>query len=289
MRRLALCLAMAAAMSVWAQDEGDPGKKKEGDAPAAEPEEKKDDAPAGDPEALKAIQDGAAKAMEKKHTYTGAMEVLVGGAPMFSSEVRGRRVAPYTHLSMEMMGQVIETWTNGTDTVSKNSQTGEWEKAGGGGGGGGRGRGRGMRSSISVESLVKLVKSATFGDDAKVGSHECRIVKAHVDPDDLKKVLPGGGRGGQGATVSKSSLRFYIDKDDGRLRRLKLSAEAAVNMQGMAQDIEVAMDYRYKFSSKIELAMPGEVKALFEPTDEKPGEDETEKEPEGKEAEGSGR
>ena len=227
-------------------------------------EEGKTDEQLGD--AKEAAAAAVAKAQERNHTFTGMIDVEVGGSPMMSSEMTGTHVKPYTRIAMDMMGRSMEMWSDGTTSVSKN-QEGVWEK------GGGRGRGGNMK----MEDIAKAIKSAKWDGEAKVGSKECRVIRAKADDEAMKKALGGGRMGGAGE-MKKSSVRMYVDKKDGRLRRMKLSMTIEANMGGQAMELDIIADYRYKFSSSVKLEMPDEVKKLFEEKEEAP----VEKKPEEK-------
>ncbi|MBI2919500.1 MAG: hypothetical protein HYY18_00280 [Planctomycetes bacterium] len=221
-------------------------------------EEGKTDEQLGD--AKEAAAAGVAKAQDRSHTFTGMIDVEVGGSPMMNSEMTGTHVKPYTRIAMDMMGRSMEIWSDGTTSVSKN-QEGQWQK------GGGRGRG----GSMKMEDIAKAIKSAKWDGEAKVGSHECRVIRAKADDEAMKKALGGGRMGGAGE-MKKSSVKMYVDKKDGRLRRMKLSMTVEANMGGNPMELDISADYRYKFSSSVKLEMPDEVKALFEEKEEAPDE-----------------
>lgn len=221
-------------------------------------EEGKTDGQAGD--AKEAAAAAVAKTQERNHSFTGMIDVEVGGSPMMASEMTGTHVKPYTRISMDMMGRSMEMWSDGTTSVSKN-QEGVWQK------GGGRGRGGNLR----VEDIAKAIKSAKWDGEAKVGSKPCLVIRAKADDEAMKKALGGGRMGGAGE-MKKSSVKLYVDKKDGRLRRMRLSMTVEANMGGNAMELDITADYRYKFSNSLKLEMPDEVKKLFEEKEEAPEE-----------------
>jgi hypothetical protein len=176
----------------------------------------------------------------------------------------------------------MEIYTDGKVAIQKNPQTGEWQKNEGGQ----------FSGTMSADQVAKIVKSATWEkEEKKVGSKVCRVATAKVDKDEVKKVIAQGGMGGQ-AKISKSSLKYYIDKEDGRVRRMKLSMTMSVDMggggEGAGMDMDVTMDWRFSYSSKVKVELPEEVKQLLEEKTES-GKDEkkNEKKDEDKDEEGS--
>lgn len=201
---LALCLAIPA----MSED----GKKEE---------PKKTEATKDSDEVKKAISDGIAKLEEKSYSFTAKLDLEMGGSPMLNTEMKGAHKKPYTKMAMEMMGQAMEIYTNGKVTVQKNPQSGAWEKTE-----------TNMAGGFDPKQLEKVIKTATWDDkEAKVGSFVCRVAKATVDKKKVAKLLGQNGMGGQ-ADISKSSLRFYIDKKDGKVRRMKLSMTMSMDMGG---------------------------------------------------------
>ncbi len=278
----ALAFAMLLALQVPAQDAPDTQPKDPADEGAKEAE-----AP-GDPAALKALQDGAAYSAKKNYTLKGGLDVEVSGASMFAIELKGEHAGKWTHFATEVMGNAIEIYTDGEVTLSLDAQTGEWKKqtpgAGGAGGGGGGGRGGrggrgggGFRGGLGMDQVVQVVKSAKFDGEAKVGSHVCRVIRAKTDVDSIKKLM-GGGRMG-GGEVKKSSLKFYVDKENGRLRRMKLTMDALANMQGQAgMELHITSDYRYTYSKGIKVELPEGAKAALEEKKEEEPKDEKKEE-----------
>ncbi len=278
-----LFAALLAAPRLYAQ--GEP------DAPPTEPTEPAKEDP-GDPEALKALQAGAEFSMKKKFTFKGSLDVEVAGSSMFAVEMKGEHAGKWTHMATEAMGRSMEAYTDGETTLTLDSETGEWKKQGaggqGGGGRGGRGGRGGMRGGLSMDQVVKAVKSAKFDGEAKVGSHVCRVVRGQADADALRKIM-GGGRMGGGGEVKKSSLKFYVDKEDGRLRRIKVTMDAETNMGGQGpMDLHITSDYRYTYSKNVTVELPEGAKAALEEQPEAPKEGEGEKPADPKPAEGSG-
>ncbi len=227
--------------------------------PAAETE-------AGDPEALLALKEGVEFSKAKSYRFKATLDVEVGGAPMMSLEVAGVHVKPWLHVRTDLMGRAFEAWSDGTSTFSREAD-GEWKPGG-----------AVMRGALALDVLASAVTSATF--DAKevtVGSHVCRVLRAQADADALRRGL-GGGRGGQGE-VKSSSLKFYLDKDDGRLRKVKLTMTADATIQGAEAEIEILLEQRYTYSKSLTLELPEEVRKLLE---EGPGPGDSEGEGSGK-------
>jgi len=230
----------------------------------AEDGKKPDTQPSGD-EVKDAIGDAMKKADEKSHTFTAKLDLEAGGAPMFNTEMKGQHKKPITKVTTEMMGQQIEVYTDGKVAVQKDPQTGEWKKT----------EGQNISGAVDPEQIKKMIKSASWDKkEAKVGSHTCKVANAKVNKDEVKKLFAGGGMGGN-AKVKSSSLKFYIDKTNGRVYRMKLSMSLSIDMGGGGggTDMSVTMDYRYTYSSKVSIEIPKEVKALMEGKDEPDDED----------------
>ncbi|MCC6740007.1 MAG: hypothetical protein IT452_13245 [Planctomycetia bacterium] len=256
-------LALTLALPLAAQEPAnpppaDPPKTEEGEKP-------KEDA--GDPEALKAIREGAELSMKKKFTFKASMDVEVAGAPMMAMEMKGEHAGGWTHMATEVMGNAIEVYSDGKRTVGKDPRTGEWRRQDQGGGGR-----RGLRGGLGMDQIVKVVTSAKFDGEAKVGSHECRVIRGKADAEAIRGLM-GGGRMG-GGEVKKSSLKFYVDKKDGRLRRMKLTMDAESNMGGQGpMELHIVSDYRYTYRKELSVEIPEEVKALLEEAPEEGGEE----------------
>lgn len=264
-RTMLSTFALVFALSLVARaEEAPPAEPKKDEGTKEEP--KKDEGtqeekiPEGDPKALKALQDGVNVSVKKKYTLRGTMEVESNGSPFMTIELNGEHAGKYTHYKTEIMGRPMEVFTDGESTVSLDPQSGEWQLQSLPGGGKGRG---GMRGGLSMDQVVQTVKSAKFDGEKKVGSHECTVVRAYADVESIRKLLGGGKVGGQG-TVKKSSLKFYVDKKDGRLRRMKLSMDASANMGGNAMDITFTSDYRYTYKKDLQIEIPEAAKAALE-------------------------
>ena len=240
---LALCLALSAF-----SDDGktDPPKKDDG---------KKTEAQDGD-EVKKMISAGIQMLDEKSYSSTAKLDLEMGGSPMLNTEMKGSHKKPYTKMELDMMGQAMEIYTDGKTTVQKNPQSGAWEKTE-----------NNMTGGFDPKQLEKVIKSAVWdAKEAKVGSHVCRVAKAKVDKAKVAKLIAKSGMGGQ-AKISKSSLRFYIDKEDGKIRRMKLSMTMSMDMGGQGaggMELDVTMDQKITYSSKVQVKIPDEVKALLE-------------------------
>lgn len=284
-----LFAALLAAPRLYAQGEPESQPTEPAKEEGTKEEKPKEDP--GDPEALKALQAGSEFSMKKKFTFKGSLDVEVAGSSMFAIEMKGEHAGKWTHVATEAMGRAMEAYTDGETTLTLDSETGEWRVQGAGGQGGGRGGrgGRGgMRGGLNMDQIVKVVKSAKFDGEAKVGSHVCRVVRGQADADALRKIM-GGGRMGGGGEVKKSSLKFYVDKEDGRLRRIKLTMDAETNMGGQGpMDLHITSDYRYTYSKNVKVELPEGAKAALEAKPEAPKEGEGEKPADPKPAEGSG-
>lgn len=264
----ALPLALCLALPVMAEDGKDDPKKTE--------EPKKDGgtkaAPKDSEEVKKAISAGIAQLDEKSYNFSAKLDLEMGGSPMLNTEMKGSHKKPFTKMEMEMMGQAMEIYTDGKVSVQKNPQTGAWEKSE-----------SNMTGGFDPKQLEKVIKSATWDDkETKVGTHVCRVAKATVDKSKVSKLLGKSGMGGE-AKVSKSSLRFYIDKESGKVRRMKLSMTMSMDMGGQGgggMELDVTMDQRISYSSKVKVEIPEEVKKLMEgggnEEDEKEGDEEEE-------------
>ncbi len=240
---LALCLALPGF-----SDDGktEPPKKDEG---------KKSEAQDAD-EVKKVISAGIKLLEEKSYSFTAKLDLEMGGSPMLNTELKGSHKKPYTKMELDMMGQAMEIYTDGKTTVQKNPQSGAWEKTE-----------NNMTGGFDPKQLEKVIKSATWDEkESKVGSHVCRVAKAKVDKAKVAKLIGKSGMGGQ-AKISKSSLRFYIDKEDGKVRRMKLSMTMSMDMGGQGaggMELDVTMDQKITYSSKVEVKIPDEVKNLLE-------------------------
>ncbi|KAF0245673.1 MAG: hypothetical protein FD180_1393 [Planctomycetota bacterium] len=301
-RTIGSAVALALLLTIQAFAQGTPDSqpkdpKEEGGAKEEGAKEEAEDP--GDPAALKALQDGVDISTKKKYTLKGGLDVEVAGASMFAIELQGEHAGKWTHFKTEVMGNAVEIYTDGETTLSLNAQTGAWEKqtagAGGGGGGGGGGRGGrggrgGFRGGLGMDQVAKAVKTAKFDGEAKVGSHVCKVIRAKTDAESIRKLLGGGKMGG--GEVKKSSLKFYVDKEDGRLRRMKLTMDALANMQGQGgMELHITSDYRYTYSKGIKVELPEEAKAVLEEKKEEPKDEKKEEgaDPEApKSGEGSG-
>ncbi|MCE9583152.1 MAG: hypothetical protein K8T20_11730 [Planctomycetes bacterium] len=211
---------------------------------------------AADPEALKAVQKGVAQSMKKKYNFKGAMDVEVGGSPMMSIQMTGEHAGKWMHVKTEIMGNPVEAYSDGTTSISKDPRSGEWKKQDGA-------AGSGVRGGLGMEQVAKAVKSARFDGEAKVGTHACKVIRAKADVDALRKAM-GGGRGAAQGKVTKSSLKFYVDKKDGRLRRIKLTMDAEGDMGGQKMQFKIISSYRYTYRKDVKVELPAEVKALLE-------------------------
>lgn len=223
-----------------------PALAEDGDKPDTQPK---------DEDVKQVIIDAMKKAEEKSYSFTGKLDLEAGGNPMLNTEMKGWHVKPYTKITMEMMGQEMETWTDGKAAVQKNPQTGEWEKS----------QGQNLGATSNPEQMKKMIKSATWDDkDVKVGSHLCKVAVAKVDKEEIKKMFgAGGGAMGGQAKLKKSSLRFYIDPKNNQVYRVKVSMTLEMDMGGGAMEMAVTMDQRFTYSSKLKLEVPKEVKELF--------------------------
>jgi hypothetical protein len=247
---LALCLALP----VFSDDGKEDPKKTE--------EPKKDDGkktePQDDPAVKKAISAGIQKLDEKTYSFTAKLDLEMGGSPIVNTEMKGAHKKPYTKMALDMMGQAMEIYTDGKTSVQKNPQSGAWEKSE-----------NNMTGGFDPKQLEKVIKSATWDEkESKVGSHVCRVARAKVDRAKVAKLIGKSGMGGQ-AKISKSSLKFYIDKEDGKVRRMKLSMTMSMDMGGGGggqggMEVDVTMDQKLTYSSKVEVKIPAEVKALLE-------------------------
>lgn len=215
-----------------------------------------------DPQALKAVQEGVAKSMKKKYTFKGSMDVEVGGSPMMAIQLNGEHAGKWMHVKTEIMGNPVEAYSDGTMTIAKDARSGKWQKQEGD-------AGSGVRGGLGMDQVSKAVKSARFDGEAKVGSHDCKIIRAKVNAEELKKALGGRGAAGQG-TVKKSSLKFYVDKKDGRLRRMKLTMDAEGNMGGQKMAFQIIAGYRYTYGKDVKVELPAEVKAVLEEKPQEP-------------------
>jgi hypothetical protein len=246
-----LSLVFALALGLAAQEPTNPEPK---DPPKKDGEQPKKSTKA-DPEALKAVQKGVEMSMKKKYTFKGTMDVEVGGSPMMSIKLDGEHAGDWTHVKTEIMGNAVEGYSDGKVAISKDPKTGEWKKQDSGG--------PGVRGGLGMEQISKAVKSARFDGEAKVGKHLCRIIRAKADAEAIRKSM-GGGRGAAQGKVTKSSLKFYVDKKDGRLRRIKLTMDAEGNMGGQAMQFKILAGYRYTYGGTVKIELPAEVKALLE-------------------------
>jgi len=234
-------------------------------------------------EVKKAIVEAMKAAEDKNHQFTAKIDLEMGGNPMLNTEMKGVHEKPWSKMTMEMMGQSMEVYTDGKSAVQKNPQTGEWEFS----------KGNQMGQTMGAENVDKMVKSAEWEkEEAKVGDKECRVATAKVDKDEVKKMIAQGGMGG--AKIKKSSMKFYIDKKDGRIRRMKLAMTMTMDMGGGGggeeggMELDMTMDTKFTYSSKYKVEIPAEVKQLFENGGGDDGEDEEEDEEE-EDEEGSGR
>jgi hypothetical protein len=232
----------------------------------------------------KAIVDAMKAAEDKNHEFTAKIDLEMGGNPMLNTEMKGVHEKPWSRMTMEMMGQSMEVYTDGKSAVQKNPQTGEWEMS----------QGNQMGQTLGADSVSKMVKSAEWEkDEAKVGSKVCRVATAKVDKEEVKRMIAQGGMGG--GKIKKASLKFYVDKNDGRIRRMKLSMSLSMNMGGGGGDeggmeMDMTMDTRFVYSSKFKVELPPEVKKMFEEGGNKDPHDGDEDEEEGdEEEEGSGK
>ncbi|KAF0245672.1 MAG: hypothetical protein FD180_1392 [Planctomycetota bacterium] len=247
---LALCLALP----VFSDD----GKKED---PKKTEEPKKDEGSKTEPqdsdEVKKSVSEGIKKLEDKSYNFTAQIDVEMGGSPMLNTEMKGSHKKPYTKMEMDMMGQAIEIYTDGKSSVQKNPQSGAWEKTD-----------NQMTGTIDPKQLEKLIKSATWDKkELKVGSHVCRVANAKVDKAKVAKLFAKSGMGGN-AKISKSSLRIYLDKEDGKVRRMKLSMTMSMDMGGGGggggMELGLTMDQKLSYSSKVEVKIPEEVKNLLE-------------------------
>jgi hypothetical protein len=292
---LALALAAATALPAAAQgaEPKEPPPEEQKDSPKEEGKdegkEEKDYSGWGDP--MKALEDGLKLSQEKKYTFTGGFDVEVAGSPMFALEFTGEHADKWTHFTGEMMGNKIDTYTDGTVTIALDPRSGDWRKQ----------DGAGARGAVGMDQIAKAVKSGKWDGEAKVGSKACRVMKAKADEEELRKLIAGGrgGRGGGGrggglgqGEVKKSSLKFYLDAGDGRVRKMRFTMTVETNMGGNAMELDLIMDYRYKYSKDVKVELPEEVRALLEEKPEEPKEEGEKKPEESKEEprdEGSGK
>ncbi|MCE9583153.1 MAG: hypothetical protein K8T20_11735 [Planctomycetes bacterium] len=251
---LTLPLALFIALPVLAQD-----SKKEDPKKTEQP---KKAAPKDDPAVKKAIGESMKKLEAKSYNFKAKLDLEMGGNPMLNTEMKGAHKKPYTKMAMEMMGQAIEIYTDGKTTVQKNPQTGAWEKTD-----------NSMTGTFDPKQLEKMIKTAEWdAKDTKVGSHVCKVAKARVDKAKVAKMIAKNGMGGQ-AKISKSSLKFYIDKKDGKVRRMKLTMTMSVDMgggQGGGMEMQITMDQRLTYTSKVDVKIPAEVKKMLEGKTESP-------------------
>lgn len=269
-RVLPMALAAVMSLPVLADDKG-------GDTKATD-------------EVKQAIVDAAEKMTELSHKFTGQLDVEVGGNPMFNTEMKGVHKSPYTKMTMDMMGQEMEMYTDGKSSVGKNPQTGEWQKQ----------DGQNLNVTTDPKQMKKMIKSAEWEEkESAVGEHKCRVAKAKVDKEEIKKALGAGGMG-MNATLKKSSLRFYIDKENGRIYRIRMSVtlETDMGQGGEGMEMKVQVDTKYTYSNKVELEIPKEVLDLLagggndDGGDKKDGDKkdhDKDEDEEGEEEEGSGK
>jgi hypothetical protein len=225
---------------------------------AARAEDEKEEG-GGDTKAGDEVKEAVIKAMtsmlEKDYTFTGQLDLEANESPMLNTEMKGTKKGKYTKISMDMMGQEMETYTNGKAAVAKDPQTGEWKLQ----------EGQNLGQTTDPKQMEKVIKSAEWDDEeVKVGSRQCRVAKAKVNKDEVKKLLGQGAGMGQNADLKKSSLRFYIDKEDHQLYRMKLSMTLSMDMGGGDMEMVVTMDTKYGYDKKVELKIPKEVEELFD-------------------------
>lgn len=238
-----LAFALCLALPVLAEDGGktDPPQKTE-----------------ATDDAKKAIAGGVSMLEDRSFDFSAKLDMELNGSPVLNTEVKGAHKKPYTKMAMEVMGQQMEIYTDGKTSLQKNPQSGEWEKSD-----------NTMQDMFDAKKIQEIIKSAEWDEkESKVGSHVCRVAKAKVDKAKVEKMIAkSGGMGGQ-AKITKASLRFYLDKKDGKVRRYKLQITMSFDMGGGngggAMPVDVTSDLRLKYSSNTSIELPAEVKDLFE-------------------------
>ncbi len=111
--------------------------------------------------------------------------------------------------------------------------------------------------------VLKLLSSASWGADEKVGGKDCRVAKATAAVAAVKELADGSGW--NPANVIKSATAdTWIDKKDGVVARTRITIEQDVAKEGGGSSPRtLVVDFTLDYAAKVDFEVPKKIEELI--------------------------